>query len=113
MCKLSVVVRIAVLAGLVFEARIADAQDSSPQVRAAEPDDSSLAAARGYRVLRTKPFLPADFDDEVFDTLWKIWPEPLRTQAKNASPKERRLSASFIAPPPYLMTIVLSTNRRI
>lgn len=60
------------------------------------PDQSSTtetAAERGYRILRTRSFLPADFDQRVFDALWTIWPEPLRSQAKDASPTERRRMA--------------------
>ncbi|MCA9070146.1 MAG: cytochrome c [Planctomycetaceae bacterium] len=53
---------------------------------AGEPE---TAAQRGYRFLRTKQYLPADFDQEVFDNLWKVWPEPERTRAKNATPAER------------------------
>ena len=47
-------------------------------------------AERGYKVLRTKQFLPPDFDQSTFDALWKVWPEPLRSQAKNATPAQRR-----------------------
>jgi cytochrome c553 len=50
-------------------------------------------AQRGYRVLTTKPFLPPDFDQEVFDELWKAWEEPLRSQAEKATPAERRKMA--------------------
>jgi len=48
------------------------------------------AAQRGYRILRSKPFLPPDFDQEVFDHLWEVWPKPLRERAKKTSPAERR-----------------------
>ncbi|MES2790720.1 MAG: cytochrome c [Planctomycetota bacterium] len=47
-------------------------------------------AARGYQLLTTKPYLPPDFDQEVFDELWKVWPKTLRDQARNATPAERR-----------------------
>src|SRR5271154_6095964 len=47
-------------------------------------------AERGYRLLTTKPFLPPDFDQEVFDELWKVWEEPLRSQAAAATSDERR-----------------------
>jgi mono/diheme cytochrome c family protein len=50
-------------------------------------------ADRGYRWLRERPYLPADFDQEVFDNLWKVWPEPLRGRAAKASPEERRRMA--------------------
>src|SRR5690606_4069017 len=48
------------------------------------------AAERGYRLLRTKAYLPPDFDQQVFDNLWQVWPEPLRTQARKATPAVRR-----------------------
>jgi mono/diheme cytochrome c family protein len=50
-------------------------------------------AARGYELLSTKPFLPPDFDQEVFDQLWKVWEEPSRSQAAEATPEERRALA--------------------
>ncbi|MCH7989686.1 MAG: c-type cytochrome, partial [Planctomycetes bacterium] len=53
----------------------------------------SNPAERGYRLLRTKAFLPADFDQDVFDDLWKVWPEPERSRAKNATPEQRRKMA--------------------
>lgn len=55
--------------------------------------DPSGDAAKGYRTLRTVPYLPADFDQEVFDNLWKVWPEPLRSEAEKANPDERRTMA--------------------
>lgn len=50
-------------------------------------------AQRGYRLLTTKPYLPPDFDQELFDNLWKAWPEELRERAGKASPAERRRMA--------------------
>jgi hypothetical protein len=47
-------------------------------------------AERGYRWLTTKAYLPPDFDQEVFDNLWKVWPEPMRAEADKATPEERR-----------------------
>ncbi len=44
----------------------------------------------GYRILRTKVYLPPDFDDEVFDALWKQWPTELRDRAAAATPAARR-----------------------
>ncbi|HVX12102.1 MAG TPA: cytochrome c [Pirellulales bacterium] len=54
---------------------------------------SEGAAERGYRWLTTKTYLPPDFDQEVFDELWKTWEEPLRTQAEGATVAERRRMA--------------------
>lgn len=51
---------------------------------------SKTAAERGDHWLRTKPYLPADFDQEVFEQLWTVWPEEERRRAENASPAERR-----------------------
>ncbi len=45
---------------------------------------------RGYHILRTKGFLPPDFDQQVFDELWKMWPEPLISKAREATAAERR-----------------------
>ncbi len=49
------------------------------------------AAARGYRLLRTMPFMPPDFDQAVFDRLWTSWSAPLKQQAREASTDKRRL----------------------
>lgn len=53
-------------------------------------EETPPAAERGWKVLRTKAFVPADFDQETFDALWKTWPAPLRSRAEDASPAERR-----------------------
>lgn len=47
-------------------------------------------AARGYTALRTHPYLPPDFDEEVLSSLWTVWPEPERSAAKNADEATRR-----------------------
>jgi cytochrome c553 len=48
---------------------------------------------RGRQLLLTKPYLPADFDQQVFDDLWTTWPEPLRSRAEGAEVAERRRMA--------------------
>lgn len=48
---------------------------------------------RGYQILTTKAFLPPDFDQEVFDNLYRVWEEPARSQAEQATPAERRQMA--------------------
>src|SRR5215213_9184080 len=50
-------------------------------------------AQRGFRLLTTKPYLPPDFGEEVFNELWRTWEEPLRSQAEKATPEERRAMA--------------------
>ena len=76
-------------AGEKLVARIphADVSDNRGLEDAPEADE---AAARGYRVLRTRPFIPPDFDQDVFENLWTTWPEPLRSRAEEATPEERR-----------------------
>ncbi|MGE0607372.1 MAG: cytochrome c [Pirellulales bacterium] len=59
----------------------------------AEQPAAETPAERGYRLLTTKAYLPPDFDQEVFDTLWQTWEEPLRSQAEAATVEERRKMA--------------------
>jgi hypothetical protein len=59
-------------------------------VWAVEPDKSDSSAARGYRFLVEKAYLPPDFDDETIDSAWKYWPEPLRLEAEKATSERRR-----------------------
>ncbi len=47
------------------------------------------AAERGYRLLTSKAYLPPDFDQEIVNDLWKVWPKDLREQAEQASSDER------------------------
>ncbi len=54
------------------------------------PVPPKSAAERGYNWLTTKPYLPADFDQETFEELWKVWPEADRKIAEQATPLERR-----------------------
>ena len=55
--------------------------------------ESNGDAQRGWQTLRTRSYLPADFDQEVFDDLWTIWEEPLRSRAEKASLAHRRQMA--------------------
>lgn len=52
--------------------------------------DAETAAERGWRHLRETPYLPPDFDQQVFENLWRRWPEPLRSEARDANSQERR-----------------------
>ncbi|MCP4892078.1 MAG: cytochrome c, partial [Planctomycetaceae bacterium] len=47
----------------------------------------------GRNLLLDYAFLPRDFHQSTFDELWKDWPEPLRSQAEQASAAERRKMA--------------------
>ena len=59
----------------------------------ADGEPAAPEAAEGYRLLRTKAYLPADLDQEIFDALPQVWEEPLRSRASEATPAERRLMA--------------------
>lgn len=48
------------------------------------------SAERGWRLLTTKPYLPPDFDQQVLENLWRVWPEAERDKAASASAAERR-----------------------
>ncbi|MGZ0173498.1 MAG: c-type cytochrome [Planctomycetales bacterium] len=52
--------------------------------------DAKTAAERGWRHLRENAYLPPDFDEQVFGNLWRRWPEPLHSNARDAKPEERR-----------------------
>ncbi len=60
---------------------------------AGAPDSSETPAERGYRLLTSKAFVPPDFSQETFDSLWQVWPEPLKSQAEKATPEDRRKMA--------------------
>lgn len=51
------------------------------------------SAARGYEFLTTKALVPPDFPEAIFDEVWTMWPEPLRTEAEKATPEQRRKMA--------------------
>ncbi|HBB73446.1 MAG TPA: hypothetical protein DC048_03240 [Planctomycetaceae bacterium] len=61
-------------------------------VSAAEARDAAAvaAAADGLGLLLTRAYLPADFDQEVFDDLWTTWEEPLRSRAERLDIDGRR-----------------------
>jgi mono/diheme cytochrome c family protein len=47
------------------------------------------AAARGYKWLTDKVYLPSDFDQETIENSWKAWPKRIRKLAESATPAER------------------------
>ena len=57
------------------------------------PDAQASDAPRGHHMLLTRAYLPPDFDQEVFDALWTMWEEPLRSRAEAAPVAERRRMA--------------------
>ncbi|GAA4426652.1 cytochrome c [Bremerella cremea] len=62
----------------------------SPFVLAEGPAGDPQA---GYEHLVNTPYLPRYFDQETFDNVWRVWPEPLKSQAEKATPEERRQMA--------------------
>lgn len=75
---------------IALAAILASGSISRLDVHAGEPGPSETPAERGYHWLTTKTYLPADFDQEVFDNLWKVWPAELREKARDSSPEDRR-----------------------
>lgn len=57
----------------------------------AEPQETAIQ--KGEDLLLNFPFLPRDFHQSLFDELWQDWPEPLRSQAEQATPEERKQMA--------------------
>ncbi len=51
------------------------------------------AVGQGRTHLLARSYLPADFDQEIFDTLWTTWEEPLRSRAERADVDTRRRMA--------------------
>ena len=66
-------------------------QTSVPEGPKQQETGRNQAAERGYRFLIGQPVLPGDFTAQVFDQLWTVWPEPLRSKAEQAGAKERRM----------------------
>ncbi|MCA9247209.1 MAG: cytochrome c [Planctomycetales bacterium] len=64
-------------------------------MRADDALDSGLRPSpeRGLWLLLNKPYLPPDFDQQAFDNLWRVWEEPLHSQAEKATAEERRALA--------------------
>ena len=60
---------------------------------AARVSTADAYSGRGYQILSTKPYIPPDFTQDVFDELWQTWEEPARSEAANATFDERRRMA--------------------
>jgi mono/diheme cytochrome c family protein/cytochrome c553 len=80
-------VPVALVGGLLIAGRAVGGDNVRP---ATTPDSF---AARGYELLTHKAFLPSDFNQEIFEELWKTWEEPLRSEAAQATPEARRAMA--------------------
>jgi hypothetical protein len=77
------------LLGLALFAIPQTTADDSPV--AERPAKELTAAERGYRHLLETPYIPAHFDQETFDQLWRVWPEAERKMAEQVEPEVRRV----------------------
>lgn len=59
----------------------------------AATSDPPAGRDRGLDLLLSKPYLPADLDQEVFEELWTVWEEPLRSRAEESTAEQRRRMA--------------------
>lgn len=73
------------LAVLVFSVSAAAAEQPDIQ----QPDIDA-AVRRGYDFILNKAYVPPDLNEEIFAELWQVWPEPLRSEAEQAAPEQRR-----------------------
>jgi mono/diheme cytochrome c family protein len=78
-----------VIALLVCSSRLGRAEAEHAGIKSGEVV-SATASQRGYRFLTESAVLPGDFNQATFDSLWTVWPEPLRREAEKASPARRR-----------------------
>lgn len=62
------------------------AGEASVPITAVETGDPQ----RGYQLLVQRAYLSPDFEEVIFDNVWQVWPEPLRSRAAAATPAERR-----------------------
>jgi len=77
MCRLA-----AVVASLLASAGVALADAASSPV--------PPSPERGWELLRTRAYLPPDFDQAVYDDLWSVWEPKLRSEAAKLPVAERR-----------------------
>jgi hypothetical protein len=56
--------------------------------------DEPASADRGWELLRNQAYLPPDFDQEIYDSLWTVWGGAERDACRELSlPKRRRVIA--------------------
>ena len=51
---------------------------------------NATAPVEGYRNLLDHGYLPADFDQDIWDKLWTSWEKPAREKYEKSSPAEKR-----------------------
>jgi len=79
---------------IVAFAPLAKAGEAATTPSTSDAPPAGLSSAeRGLWFLLNKHYMASDLKQEEFDNLWKVWPEPLRSKAENASAEERRKMA--------------------
>lgn len=63
------------------------------QTSATTTDGPNSPPMRGLDLLLSRPYLPPDLDQQIFDDLWTTWEEPARSKAEQAPLQERRRMA--------------------
>jgi mono/diheme cytochrome c family protein len=89
---LRVRVFLALVAVVVVWHPIVLCQDRPKEVSKGPPGGLSLEE-RGYWTLLNKPLGIVTLTEVEYDSIWKVWPGPLREKAEKASPRERRAMA--------------------
>ena len=74
-----------VMFGLFTSCASADTLSDGPR-----PPANLSAPERGLWLLLNKDYMATDLTEQEFDNLWKVWPEPLRSEAEKANQSERR-----------------------
>jgi mono/diheme cytochrome c family protein len=77
----------------IVVAAVLVAVPTATRTSAADAAPAAAPADRGLELLLSRRYLPADFDQQVFDELWTTWEEPARTLAERAPLAERRRMA--------------------
>lgn len=80
-------------AGVTPSIHAAESSAHARQSNETEQVSGDADPDRGFDFLTNHALLPSDFDQEVFDDLWRSWPEPLKSRAADASVAERRAMA--------------------
>jgi mono/diheme cytochrome c family protein len=68
----------------------ADPEVGANQSTPSGAEDAGGDPQLGYRWLTERAYLPADFHQETFEQIWKVWPAELRERARAATPEQRR-----------------------
>ena len=79
-----------ICAGACLSGAASPAAERSGHVAESPVEGAAASTANGLELLLSRPYLPPDFDQQVFDELWTTWEEPARSRAEQAELPERR-----------------------